>query len=59
MQSSSTQSGAKPAIDIGAIVDDGGWTPLRKEVLALCSLAIVFDVLDNQILGFAIPSMLA
>lgn len=47
------------SVDVGAIVDDGDWTASRKGVLILCALAIVLDGLDNQILGFAIPSMIA
>lgn len=58
MQSSTPPSSGTAAIDIGVIVDDGAWAPSRKKVLGLCALAIVLDGLDNQILGFAIPSML-
>jgi AAHS family 4-hydroxybenzoate transporter-like MFS transporter len=46
-------------VDIGRLVDEGPWTTPRKQVLALCALAIILDGLDNQILGFAIPSMIA
>lgn len=49
----------RPTIDIGALVDDGAWTGSRKLVLLLAALAIVLDGLDNQVLGFAIPSMIA
>lgn len=47
-----------PAIDIGSLAEEGAWNASRKQVLLLCALAIVLDGLDNQILGFAIPSMI-
>jgi MFS transporter, AAHS family, 4-hydroxybenzoate transporter len=48
----------KPAIDIGSLAEEGTWNSSRKEVLLLCALAIILDGLDNQIFGFAIPSMI-
>ncbi|WP_157158049.1 MFS transporter [Bradyrhizobium genomosp. III] len=45
-------------IDIGSLAEEGTWNASRKQVLLLCALAIVLDGLDNQILGFAIPSMI-
>ena len=56
MQSNESQT---TQVDVGAIADNGTWTASRKGVLMLCALAIVLDGLDNQILGFAIPSMIA
>ncbi len=57
---SSLEVEARPStvVDIGSLVDDGPWTSPRKYVLMLCALALVFDGLDNQILGFAIPSLI-
>jgi AAHS family 4-hydroxybenzoate transporter-like MFS transporter len=46
-------------VDIGQLVDEGAWSGSRKLVLVLAALAIVLDGLDNQVLGFAIPSMIA
>jgi MFS transporter, AAHS family, 4-hydroxybenzoate transporter len=48
----------QPVIDIGSLAEQGIWSTSRKQVLLLCALAIVLDGLDNQILGFAIPSMI-
>lgn len=48
----------QPVIDIGLLVEEGAWSTSRKQVLLLCALAIILDGLDNQILGFAIPSMI-
>jgi AAHS family 4-hydroxybenzoate transporter-like MFS transporter len=44
--------------DIGAALDEGAWQPFQKFVVALAALAIVFDGLDNQLLGLAIPSIM-
>jgi AAHS family 4-hydroxybenzoate transporter-like MFS transporter len=49
----------RPTVDIGQLVDEGAWNGSRKLVLVLAALAIVLDGLDNQVLGFAIPSMIA
>lgn len=46
------------AFDIGAALDEGAWRPFQKFVVALAALAIVFDGLDNQLLGLAIPSIM-
>lgn len=59
MNAAPVTSGTGPAVDLGLLVDDGVWTRSRKQVLLLCALAIILDGLDNQILGFAIPSMMA
>jgi AAHS family 4-hydroxybenzoate transporter-like MFS transporter len=48
----------QPVIDIGLLAEEGIWSTSRKQVLLLCALAIILDGLDNQILGFAIPSMI-
>src|SRR5246127_4955043 len=48
----------QPVIDIGLLAAEGFWSTSRKQVLLLCALAIILDGLDNQILGFAIPSMI-
>jgi hypothetical protein len=48
----------RPVIDIGSLAEEGVWSRPRKQVLLLCALAIALDGLDNQILGFAIPSMI-
>ncbi|MBR1177160.1 MFS transporter [Bradyrhizobium sp. KB893862 SZCCT0404] len=48
----------QPVIDIGVLAEEGVWSTSRKQVLLLCALAIILDGLDNQILGFAIPSLI-
>src|SRR5215212_4450400 len=44
--------------DVGALLDEGGWSAYQKLLVAATSLTIIFDGLDNQLLGAAIPSMM-
>ena len=39
------------------IQDDDKWSAYQKKLIALTALAIVFDGVDNQLLGVAIPSI--
>jgi AAHS family 4-hydroxybenzoate transporter-like MFS transporter len=41
--------------DLGALLDSGPWTRYQKGIVALAASAVVFDGLDIQIVGFAIP----
>lgn len=45
------------AIDAGALLDGGAWSRYQKLLTALAALAVIFDGLDIQILGFAIPAL--
>src|ERR1043165_1259103 len=47
-----------PAVDVGALLDEGRWSPYQKLLVASAALAIIFDGLDNQLLGAAIPAMM-
>jgi len=44
--------------DVGALLDEGGWSGYQKLLVAGTALTIIFDGLDNQLLGAAIPSMM-
>jgi AAHS family 4-hydroxybenzoate transporter-like MFS transporter len=44
--------------DIGKALDEGAWRPFQKFVVALAALTIIFDGIDNQLLGLAIPSIM-
>lgn len=60
----STGALAEPAdasalIDIGRVLDHGHWTGYQKFVVLLSALTIVFDGVDIQLLGIAIPSIMA
>src|SRR5690349_3378052 len=45
-------------IDVGALLDEGGWSGYQKSLVAGAALAIIFDGLDNQLLGAAVPAMM-
>lgn len=46
-------------IDVGRLLDDGRWGGYQKWLIFLTALTIVFDGIDNQLLGVAIPSIMA
>lgn len=46
------------AINIAPLLDDGNWSTYQKLALLMAALTIVFDGMDIQALGFAIPSMM-
>lgn len=43
--------------DVGVLLDTGRWTRYQKAIVALTASAVVFDGLDIQIVGYAIPSI--
>jgi MFS transporter, AAHS family, 4-hydroxybenzoate transporter len=45
-------------IDIGHILDDGRWSARQKFFVFLTALTIVFDGIDNQLLGIAVPALM-
>jgi AAHS family 4-hydroxybenzoate transporter-like MFS transporter len=48
---------ARP-LDVGRTLDEGKWGGYQKFVVFLSALAIIFDGIDNQLLGIAIPSIM-
>jgi MFS transporter, AAHS family, 4-hydroxybenzoate transporter len=45
-------------IDVGRLLDDGDWGGYQKWLIFLTALTIVFDGIDNQLLGVAIPAIM-
>jgi AAHS family 4-hydroxybenzoate transporter-like MFS transporter len=45
-------------VDVGALLDEGRWTTYQKLLVAGIALTIIFDGLDNQLLGAAVPAMM-
>lgn len=45
-------------VDVGSVLDEGGWGGYQKALVAAAALAIVFDGLDNQVLSSAIPAIM-
>jgi AAHS family 4-hydroxybenzoate transporter-like MFS transporter len=50
----STQS----PIDVGHVLDEGSWGPQQKLFVLLTALTVVFDGIDNQLLGIAVPAIM-
>jgi AAHS family 4-hydroxybenzoate transporter-like MFS transporter len=46
------------SIDIGQVLDDGRWGGYQKWLVLLTALAVVFDGIDNQLLGIVIPTIM-
>ena len=46
------------SVNIAALLDDGTWSRYQKLVLMMAAMTIIFDGMDIQALGFAIPSMM-
>jgi AAHS family 4-hydroxybenzoate transporter-like MFS transporter len=45
-------------IDVGRLIDQGGFSPFQQRLVAAASLLIVLDGADNQLLSNAIPAMM-
>lgn len=45
-------------VDLGQLLDDGRWTGYQKWLVLLTAITIVFDGIDNQLLGVSIPTMM-
>jgi AAHS family 4-hydroxybenzoate transporter-like MFS transporter len=46
------------ARDVGQILDEGRWGPYQRWLVFLTALTIVFDGIDNQLMGVAIPTIM-
>jgi MFS transporter, AAHS family, 4-hydroxybenzoate transporter len=49
---------SKRAIDVGHVFDEGSWSRQQQLFVLLTALTIVFDGIDNQLLGIALPAMM-
>jgi MFS transporter, AAHS family, 4-hydroxybenzoate transporter len=50
---------SRAAIDVGRTIDRGGWSGYQQWLVFLTALTIIFDGVDNQLLGVTIPSIMA
>lgn len=46
------------AIDLGRLLDAAPWSPYQKYVVSLVAAALLFEGLDSQVLGLAIPALM-
>lgn len=47
------------AVDVGRTIDEGPWSGYQRWLVFLAALTIIFDGIDNQLLGITIPSIMA
>ena len=45
-------------VDVGRLLDEGDWGAYQRWLIVLTALTIVFDGIDNQLLGVAIPAIM-
>lgn len=45
-------------VDVGQLLDEGHWGNRQKLFVLLTALTIIFDGVDNQLLGIAVPAMM-
>ena len=45
-------------VDVGRLLDAGRWGGYQRWLVGLTALAIVFDGIDNQLMGVAIPTIM-
>lgn len=45
-------------VDMGDLLDRGHWSGLQKGVAVMAALAVLLDGFDNQLIGFAIPTLI-
>lgn len=50
--------GRDNAVDVGKLLDAGSWTGYQKWLVFLVAMTIVFDGIDNQLLGIVIPTVM-
>ena len=49
----------RPPFDVGQTIDEGNWTGYQRWLVFLAALTIMFDGIDNQLLGVTIPAIMA
>lgn len=59
MRLDTTQAQRTGVVDIGRVLDDGPWSMTQRIMVILAALTIVADGFDGQLIGFAIPSIIA
>jgi AAHS family 4-hydroxybenzoate transporter-like MFS transporter len=48
----------RDAIDVGRLLDEGRWTGYQRWLVFLTALTIVFDGIDNQMIGISVPTLM-
>lgn len=58
-QAQTSHTPSEPVIDVGSLIDQGPWPFWAKIYVLMAALAVLLDGYDNQVLGFALPAMIA
>jgi MFS transporter, AAHS family, 4-hydroxybenzoate transporter len=45
-------------VDVGRLLNEDTWGPYQRWLVFLTALTIVFDGIDNQLLGIVIPTLM-
>ncbi len=46
------------SLDVARLLDEGAWSSRQKLFVLLTAITIVFDGIDNQLLGISVPAMM-
>src|SRR5689334_2046298 len=46
------------AVDVGRVLNDAPLRPYQRWIVFLAALTIIFDGIDNQLLGIVIPTLM-
>jgi AAHS family 4-hydroxybenzoate transporter-like MFS transporter len=53
-----TGDATSAVVDVGDLLDHGHWRAYQKRLVFVAALAVVFDGMDNQMLGVTLPAIL-
>ena len=59
VRTSHSSSDTEPVIDVGSLIDRASWPVQARLYVLLAAFAVLLDGYDNQVLGFALPAMIA
>src|SRR5438067_1069406 len=45
-------------VDVGRVIDHGRWSAYSAWLIGLTAITIVFDGIDNQLLGVVVPTIM-
>jgi AAHS family 4-hydroxybenzoate transporter-like MFS transporter len=48
----------RPSVDIGQLLDAGGWGGYQRRLVLFTALTIIFDGIDNQLMGVTVPTLM-
>lgn len=48
----------RPSADIGQLLDGGGWGGYQRRLVLFTALTIIFDGIDNQLMGVTVPTLM-